>query len=690
MPAFYRMPVFYLVAAVLAGAAGASVWSRERSANEEAGRAAATKGVDAAHSPAARHVATPPPEPNDGILRTPEGLRRKVVVKDLDLVCRSDPVDGMSVGAPLDYFAIAYVYGETPAAAAKTMLQIGPREGPPQGWVPADSVLEWNTRLMARPTPDPDRPPLVIYREKSCLLDAMAGRRCPTHQGACPIEGEERGHSAANTSPAAGLPLLSSEETPEPDGSKRTIFEVASLVRDEAPIPVPKEPPRDFIPALRTVYIAFAIDTTASMQSSIDAVKRVAADLVSETARRYRDVTLRLSLVEYRDANPGYGFTTRVVTGFTDPSSFRTAIQGLATSKHKDGSVDEAVLAGLAVVLPRPPDEPLGQVQHLEWPSGRTGELASKMIILLGDAPDHARDLRTAEKLAREAEQAGITIATVSMPAGRSQDEEQRYQAQWHVLAGRSFLPRDRAQNFKAPIAPIELTLEDAPEVAPRLQALIDDRIEYARNLAALAAAEAEQRLAAYVNSQGLTLDQVYPVLVDLHRGEPLSKPRPDPRFQGRKAPSVRKGWIAEKLAGKPLVTVEVLMTRAELDQLISELTSLQQAAQGTARDLSDLLSIGTAAAAGESAFLAADRGDQTFAEHLRRRQGLPPARPDSLLLRTQADLLQADDSYRAALDQRLGATIERLIRRRNDPDWDNPKRTIQGMSLVPYELIDF
>ncbi len=53
------------------------------------------------------------------------------------------------------------------------------------------------------------------------------------------------------------------------------------------------------------------------------------------------------------------------------------------------------------------------------------------------------------------------------------------------------------------------------------LQSIIDDRIKHARDLAALAAAEAEGRLTEYVNSQGLSLDQVAPVLVDLHRGEP-------------------------------------------------------------------------------------------------------------------------------------------------------------------------
>jgi hypothetical protein len=59
-------------------------------------------------------------------------------------------------------------------------------------------------------------------------------------------------------------------------------------------------------------------------------------------------------------------------------------------------------------------------------------------------------------------------------------------------------------------------------------------------------------------------------------------------------------------------------------------------------------------------------------------------------LLRSQADLLQADDLYRAALNARLGASLDALIRRRNAPDWDDPRRAIDGLALVPYASIDF
>jgi hypothetical protein len=448
------------------------------------------------------------------------------------------------------------------------------------------------------------------------------------------------------------------------------------------------------LPALRRVYIAFVIDTTASMQATIDATRRLAANLYVQTVHTYKDIDLQLALVEYRDVSPVFGFANRIVTPFVSPAGFRAALDRIAAAQRGDGSVDEAVFDGLAVALPAAADESAAgrKLGHLRWPAGPAGELATKMIVLLGDAPDHARDLSRAGALAAAAKRTGITIATVALdrPGALSRAEEARYRDQWRTLAEGSFHPLDKASGFTRPVPPAVLRLEQSDALEPMLQALIDDRIAHARNLAAIAAAQAENRLLQYVNSQGLTLDRVAPVLVDLHRGEPDPHGRPDPRAGGRKAPSLRRGWIAERREGVPLVTVEVLLARDELGVLIDELTQLQQAAQGTASDLADLLRIGTAAASGETAFLAADRGTQTFADHLRRRQGLPPARPDSLLHRTQAELLQADEIYRAALDARLGATLAALIHRYQAKDWSDPRRTIDGMGLIPYALIDF
>lgn len=689
MPPLHRMPVVYAVALLIGVALALGSWVRSPRAparGEPAPAAPSSESSSTLSSPPAPAEAS---QPDDPILRTPDGLRRKVVVKQLDIVCRTAPEGGKPVGAPLDYFSIRFLYGQWPDEDP-TAFQIGPRDGPAQGWVSGSAVLEWDTRLMARPTPRRGRPPLVIYREESCLRDVLAQRACPRHRGRCPTEGEEAVVGAGST--AMGLPILESRAVKQQDGSTRTLFRVASLVRDQArPKPPPPAPPAELLPALRRVDIAFVIDTTASMQATIDAARNLAERLAADAARRHRDVTLRLGLVAYRDDSPVFGYTTRIVSPLTDPPSFLHSLRQLSAAQRADGSIDESVLDGIAQALPPLPGE-RARGDHLQWPGGRSGELATKLVVLLGDAPDHARDLARAEALAEHARKAGITIATVALdrPGVLSRAERARYEAQWRTLAAGSFLPRDKASGFARTVAPLNLKPGEAGRLVPLLESIIDDRIEHARDLAALAEAEAEGRLADYVNAQGLTLNQVAPVLVDLHRGEPAAAARPDPRSHGKKAPSVRTGWIAERQAGQPLVTVEVLTTRPELDALISELTQLQMAAQGTARDLSGLLQIGNAAAAGETSFLAADRGKQTFADHLRRRRGLPPARPDSLLQRTQADFLQSDDAARAALDARLASSLAELIRMRRTVSWDDPQRTVEGMALIPYALFDF
>lgn len=692
MPALYRMPVFYLALAVVASTFALAT----------RGRLAAVPGSGftpgESSQPSASHAETTidagPDSPDaDGIQRTDDGLRRKVLVKSLDLTPARAPGGSRNLSHSLDYFSIHFVFDQVEQGGVRR-LQVGPSGGPPVGWVDADAVLEWDTRLMARLTPDSDRPRLRIYRDRTCLLASLESSACPEHPEICPTEGEE---STAETDSSAkpttaGLPILTIRPADGDGLPGVTTFEVASLVQDRAPAMQPDRPPADLVPYLERVYVAFAIDSTASMRASIEAARELAEQLVADATRRHARVALRLGLVEYRDDAPAiYGFKTRILTHFTDPASFRRALDRLEPAAGGDGTVDEQVLDGLAAALPRPPGEPVGAVQHLDWPSGRSGELATKLLILLGDAPDHDRDLSRAGDLAARAREAGISIAAIAIDRpDRSRDEEARYREQWRVIAEGSYRPLDPSRGFDGPIDPLLPTLGGDTPIVPVLQVLIDDRIERAKALAALAQAEAESRLEAYVTSQGLTLDQVHPVLVDLHRGEPRPEPRPDPRFGGRKAPSVRRGWIAEEVQGRRLVEVEVLMSRDELDALIDEISTVLQAVEQGVGDVGELIRIGTAAAAGESAFLAEDRGSLTLAEHLSRRRGLPPPSPDSLLQQTQADLLQADGPTRAALVERLARDLEALIERRRDPDWNDPTRTLDGMATVPYSWIDF
>ncbi len=681
MPAIFRMPVAYMVLATAALALGlASVRTRQvRDIDRELDEPLGIRVNEDVPVPLA------PQAKLDPILRTEQGLRRKVLIKTMGAVARTD-LKREDTSIPLDYLSLYFLYGEQPG-----FLQVGPATGVPSGWVETAATLEWDSRLMARPTMRTDRPPLVIYRERNCLLDALDGRACLRHAERCPTEGEESQSSNSDISPALGLPILTTESIPQPDGTLRTIHEVASPVRDRAAPVLAKEPPQEVLPLLKTVYLAVVIDSTASMGMTIASARDFAADLVARARQDYRDVTLRLALVEYRDRSPVFGFTTRRVTDFTDPDQFLGYLKTVQQAMEGDGTVDEQVLDGVESALP----PGLGGVPgliHLSWPSGRAGVLATKLMVLIGDAPDHDRELVRTTRLADLARSSGIAIAAVRIerPGTLSRDELRRYHGQWQTLAHRSFLPRDSSQGFVGTIAPIEVELTDQTNLSSKLKSILEDRVQQARELASVAQAEAEGKLVEYTNRQGISIDGLLPVLSDLHRGESIPASRPDPRHDGRKAPSLRKGWIAERVGRSVMVDLEVLLSRPELDAIIDELRAFEQAAVGTSESLEDLLRLGTAAISGDSAFLAIDRGDRTFAEHLRSRQGLPPARADSLMLRTQTDLLQADQSAREALDARLRSALRMMIDRRNSPVWEDPRRTVDGMAGIPYSWLDW
>ncbi len=688
MPNLLRMPVFYLGLVLLTFLGWLVV--RDTGVNrievEATSDKTTTKAPASSSSPEAAEA--PPsfvPMADDPILRTPNGLRRKVVVTDLGVRPRSEPVAGVFVGPALDYFGLFFLLSDPPAGSDR--VQIGERDGKPVGWVPATSVLEWDSRLMAVPSSVPNRPRLRLFQESACLLDDLAGRTCSKHGKNCPISGEEPDGVANGTTASLGWPILESRSIPEPDGSTRTILKVACLVKDEAPIVEPSKPPPELAPLLKELDLAFVIDTTASMQNTIDAVKILAKDLVDSTRRRYAGMRLRLALVEYRDRSTAYAFETRRTIDFSDPGSFEAALSQVSAAEHGDGSVEEAVLSGVRAALPHEAgDDPTRA--SLSWPEGRAGELATKMIVLLGDAPDHASDPRLAIELAARAKRQRITIASVAIPKpGVLKGAElDHYRELWHTLADQSYRPADPSQGFATAIPPLEWTISDrADEGVARLQSLVDDRVAHARALAALAQAEAEGRLQEYTNSQGLRMDQVAPVLADLHRGEAQPGPRRDRRLEGKVAPDVRVGWIAETQHGQNLVNLAVLMSRTELDAVIGQLIQVQQGLESQQSTVADLLRVETDALAGEGQDHPTNASNESLGIELTRRAGLPPPPDGSLLRRSRRELMQADDLFRASLGRRLQSAIDALLQHRSDAIWSDPQGLNKAMKLIPY-----
>ena len=648
-PALYRMPVVYLTAAIVAGT-WASVGGISLSQIFGGPRVSSVSSPipsPQAEDPRTVDKAVQPlvVRPVDSILRGSDALRRKVLVTGRHAVLRRSP-NGEPSGDELPSFAIRFVYVETP-----TMIQVGGVSGRAEGWISVEDVVEWKTRLVARPTNRTSRPSIEIYGEQTCLSAALNGRVCPRHGGRCPTEIENG--SENSTSPRFGWPILSYATIPA-SGSMRIVDEVALLPSEVVPTEAERLAP--LRPALRHVYVAFVIDTTASMKPTIEAARTLANNLTRSVTQQFSDITLHLGLVEYRDDAPGLGFRARVATPFTDAAGFSAVINSLEAAIREDLTPGESVFEGVGLALP-------GSSNGLDWPIGRTGELATKIIVLLGDAPDHAQNLDQANSLAARARAAGISIATVALdpPGSLSTVDRARFNAQWRILAEGAYRPPDRANKFVGPVLPLAIRAEGAERLVPRLQALIEDRVDRARGLAELAAAEDGGRLDDYLQSHGITRSQVTPVLDDLRRGD-IS-----PKRTKRLVPVLRTGWLAQRQGDTQFVTDAIWISRDEIDVLIKKFSSL------SASDANELRAIVNAAASGELDFLADDLQSLSVEDQMRRRRNFPSLHPDP-----------------GDTDARLKTAISGLTKRRDSIPWNDSAETIEGRASIPFDLIDF
>ena len=157
---------------------------------------------------------------------------------------RPDPTSRRP-GPDLDYFAIQFVFDEAdPARPRPDLLRVGPAEGPPVGWVPADCGP--GLGHPADGPADPPGRPAPAGGLPGALLPARRPRRprLPAPRRPLPDRGRgAAGPTGGADAPVLGLPILRSESIPQPDGPDRDVFEVASLVADRAPRP-PRRPSR--------------------------------------------------------------------------------------------------------------------------------------------------------------------------------------------------------------------------------------------------------------------------------------------------------------------------------------------------------------------------------------------------------------------------------------------------------------
>jgi hypothetical protein len=158
-----------------------------------------------------------------------------------------------------------------------------------------------------------------------------------------------------------------------PDRSRIAAGVVARLIRDDQAAhgrPLPEPTPESKGP----VDVAFAIDTTGSMQDVIDSVRDDVQTMAGQIANVEPD--FRLALVAYRDGPPDCDddYQAQTAQDFTtDVASFGSAVESLVA----DGGCDteESLYTGAMQGL------------GLGWRPG-----ATKVLVVVADAPGHEVD----------------------------------------------------------------------------------------------------------------------------------------------------------------------------------------------------------------------------------------------------------------------------------------------------------
>jgi uncharacterized protein YegL len=167
-----------------------------------------------------------------------------------------------------------------------------------------------------------------------------------------------------------------------------------SLADDEGVVDLPL-PSARALPALRTLDVAFVLDTTGSMSEEIAAVKATIQSVARSLQRS--DLRVRIGMVAYKDRGDEYVTATYPMT--SDLAAFARDVATIQASGG--GDMPESVNAALHTAL-----------GDLEWDRDAVAQLA----FLVGDAPphlDYANDADYALE-ARRAARAGIEVFTIA------------------------------------------------------------------------------------------------------------------------------------------------------------------------------------------------------------------------------------------------------------------------------------
>jgi hypothetical protein len=448
-------------------------------------------------------------------------------------------------------------------------------EGPTQGWLPADKVIDWNQAIVVSISNPAGRERTLLFQDQKAIVDLLNSEDLVGQVQAL------RDQAVAGSLPADStvvsiepetyvdiqeqfyiLPILQNELTFNPlNYEELKLLEVASIPQAFAPTEEP--PSREEILRDFKVGVLLVMDATRSMGPYIAVTRAAVEDLYQRIAGSEIGERVSFGLVAFRDSTelvPELEYVTRSFVTLTPEQEPEEVLRGLAEVTEAEANspgFNEDVYAGI--------DEAVSQ-------AGWDG-FGGRFVVLITDAgPKPARESSIADRadaatLSEQAREQGIAIYTLHLrtPAGAGTHAyaEGQYRELSQALgsgSGDRYLPIADG----SPEALGETVAQLAGSIVESVQQAMDGRVAET-----LEAAEGEL-------AETTALDTLAMQLAYLGR------------LQDERAPDVFKAWIADRSledTTKTAVEVRLLITKNQLNTLRDVLREIVDAGEATRTD---------------------------------------------------------------------------------------------------------
>ncbi|MER2508079.1 MAG: vWA domain-containing protein [Amaricoccus sp.] len=454
-------------------------------------------------------------------------------------------------------------------------IEVGPSSAAaPEGWVPADRVVDWRQNIVAAFTNPAGRQRQALFGTEQALRALMEDEAVRETEARL-IADADAGHS----DPASGvvavepadfvnirdhlylMPILDFVEDMHPLNYEDTLLMRVASVPLEEQAPATTETTTaagdDF-----DVGVVFVLDTTKSMGPYIDRTQRALSRIVDDISGTDVGARINFGVVAFRDsveAVPGLDYRTKQLVDLErrdDQAPVLAAIrEATSVATASSPGFNEDSLAGVE-----------DAVDDSDWGLGGPDPYDGRFVILVTDAgPNDPRDPLSRSdigpaEIQRDAEGKGIVVLTLHLetPAGGEAN---------HAYAATQYrqLSRFGQNEF---YYPIEGGSEDAFEATiTHLVTALTDHIRAVRGeQTVLSPEETGQEMV----NLGLAMRLAY--LGERH---------------GTEAPDVIEGWVSEKAVEDPMaVAIEprLLVTKNELATM-AELLEAVEGLGESARD---------------------------------------------------------------------------------------------------------